>query len=133
MKNFILIIAVLVVSACASMPTVKSVAGTYTTMEDTTVRMVLLENGVVEAYADGKKHDVDGKWTLKNGEVVLTGQMVTTTETDGKTKVVKEGVGQIFLTIKSNGDLVSRLPEDAPHIPNAVNVNREVITFKKIK
>ena len=47
MKNIILLIAVMVLSACASMPTVKSVAGTYEGAEvGITVRLVFLENGV---------------------------------------------------------------------------------------
>ena len=44
MKNIILLIAVMVLSACASVPTVKSVLGTYERIEDgDTQRYVLLE------------------------------------------------------------------------------------------
>ena len=56
MKNFILLIAVLVVGACATTHTVKSVIGTYEAKKDgNTVKQVLLENGDLELYTNGKK------------------------------------------------------------------------------
>ena len=109
-----------------------SVVGEYEGKSGNTSKLVFLENGVLEAYDNGKKHDVDAKWTIKNGEVVITAPMATTAETGGKTKVVNESVRQFSLTIKSNGDLVPKI-EDAPQTPNAVNVKREVFTYKKIK
>ena len=71
MKNIILLVAVMVVSACASMPTVKSVAGTYEIKRgENTFRMVLLENGVVEGYINGENEVLEGKWKLtKEGEI----------------------------------------------------------------
>ena len=58
MKNLILLIAVMVIGACASMPAMKSVAGTYELKIDgDTYRSVLLENGIVESYKNGKKRE----------------------------------------------------------------------------
>ena len=65
-------IAVLVVSACASMPTMKSVAGTYEGKKDgDTYRVVLLENGIVESYENGERSgDFDGsEWKIADGEL----------------------------------------------------------------
>jgi len=74
MKNIILLIAVMVLSACASMPTMKSVAGTYELKEDgDTARLVLLKNGIAEGYENGKKSEEEGKWKLtKDGEIHIT-------------------------------------------------------------
>ena len=71
MKNIILLIAVMVVSACATTSTVKSVAGTYELKIDgDTYRSVLLENGIVESYKNGKKREEEGKWKIsKEGEL----------------------------------------------------------------
>jgi len=71
MKNIILLIAVLVVSACATTSTVKSVSGTYELKIDgDTYRSVLLENGIVESYKNGKKREEEGKWKIsKEGEL----------------------------------------------------------------
>ena len=75
MKNLILLIAILFIGACASMPTVKSVAGTYELKKDEfTLRYVLLENGVWEWYAFGKKQGVIPKnsivkWSIVDGEI----------------------------------------------------------------
>ena len=70
MKNLILLIAVIIVSACASVPTVESMAGTYEGKKDgDTYRTVLLENGVSEYYENGKKVE-EGKWSIsKEGEM----------------------------------------------------------------
>ena len=74
MKNIILLVAVVVVGACASMPTVKSGAGTYEYKEDGyTYRMVFLDNGISEVYINGKKREEEGKWKLtKEGELHAT-------------------------------------------------------------
>ena len=74
MKNIILLIAVMVLSACASMPTVKSVAWTYEAKEDgNTAKLVLLENGIVESYYNGKKDKRELKWSIsKKGELHVT-------------------------------------------------------------
>ena len=73
MKNFVLLIAVMVVSACASTPTIKSVAGTYEAKKDgDTFRVVFLENGNSEVYKNGKK-EAEGKWKLsKESEIHIT-------------------------------------------------------------
>ena len=71
MKNLILLIAVMVLSACASMPTVKSVTGAYEHKRgEDTFRMVFLENGISERYANGKKEEKEGKWKIsEEGEL----------------------------------------------------------------
>ena len=71
MKNIILLISVLIVSACASMPTAKSVVGTYEEKQDgDTYRLVLLENGISERYTNGKKEEKEGKWKIsEEGEL----------------------------------------------------------------
>ena len=70
MKNIILLIAVMVVSAYATTSTVKSVAGTYELKKDgDTYRGVLRENGISEGYINGKKYE-EGKWRIsKEGEM----------------------------------------------------------------
>jgi len=74
MKNIILLISVLVVGACASMPTMKSVAGTYEIkIGENTFRMVLLGNGISEGYKNGKKDELEHKWSIsKEGELHVT-------------------------------------------------------------
>ena len=74
MKNLILISAVVVLSACATTPTVKSVAGTYEFKKDgVTLRAVLLENGIVESYYNGKKDKRELKWKIsEEGELHFT-------------------------------------------------------------
>lgn len=73
MKNTLLLIAVLLVGACATTPTVKSVDGTYEIKEgERSFRMVLLENGICEGYKNGKKEDDDAKWELIDGEIHVT-------------------------------------------------------------
>ena len=74
MKNIILLIAVMVLSACASMPTMKSVAGTYEIKVDgDTFRLVLLENGNRKLYLNGKKQEGEHKWKIsKEGELHIT-------------------------------------------------------------
>ena len=75
MKNIILLIAVMVIGACASMPTMKSVAGTYEHKDDVnTGRFVFLDNGIAEGYHNGTKREEDGKWKIsKEGELHVTG------------------------------------------------------------
>jgi len=70
MKNLILLIAVLVVGACASMPTVKSVAGTYEGKNDDgdVIRILLLESGIGQGYTNGEK-DREGKWKIVGDEI----------------------------------------------------------------
>ena len=89
MKNLILLITVMVLSACASMPTVKSVAGTYERIEGgDTHRAVLLENGIVEGYVDGEKRGEEVKWELtKKGKIHVT----TPFEEVGVCRINKDG------------------------------------------
>ena len=113
MKNLILIIAVIVLSACASVPTMKSVAGTYERKYDNevTVRVVLLENGIVESYANGKKEEKDGKWKFtKEGEIHASND-------DGD-----------IVVLRINEDSSLTLIEAIEKAPN-----EEQVTLKKIK
>ena len=73
MKNTLLVIVVLLVSACATTPTMKSIVGTYAFKEDGyTFRMVLLENGIGEIYMNSEKGG-EGKWKItKEGEIHAT-------------------------------------------------------------
>ena len=48
--------------------TVKSVAGTYKRKDKDTWKVVLLENGIVESYGNGKL-TAEGKWKIVDGEI----------------------------------------------------------------
>ena len=74
MQKIILLITVMVLSACASMPAMKSVAGTYENTEGgSSDRFVFLENGAAEAYINGKKAEEEAKWEIsKEGELYVT-------------------------------------------------------------
>ena len=52
----------------------EKVVGTYEVKKDEdTHRAVLLENGIVESYYNGKKQEGEGKWKIsKEGEIHLT-------------------------------------------------------------
>ena len=66
-----MLVSVILLAGCAATPTVKSVAGTYEIKHDDgdTRRVVLLKNGIVESYTNGKK-DEEGKWKItKEGEL----------------------------------------------------------------
>ena len=67
--TLILLTSVILLGACATTPTIKSVAGEYKIME--TGRLVLLENGVLEAYENDKKEDKECKWKLVDGEILI--------------------------------------------------------------
>ena len=72
MKNTLLVIAVLLVGACATTPTVKSVSGTYEMKgkdAGRTLRYIFLENGVVEGYTKGERWK-EAKWSI-NKEVEI--------------------------------------------------------------
>ena len=83
MKNLILLVAVMVVGACASVPTVKSVAGTYEHTQKDTQRVyerVLLENGIMKDSFRFPKGSIErekvpyitkseAKWLIKNKEI----------------------------------------------------------------
>ena len=82
MKNIILLIAVMVIGACATTSTKpvkeltlrEKVVGTYEVkVEEDTHRGVLLENGIFEVYENGKKEEKEGKWKIsKEGELHVT-------------------------------------------------------------
>ena len=71
MKVLILLTSILLLGACATTPTMESVAGTYEMKKDgDTYRAVLLENGVFEEYENGKKEEIEHKWSIsKEGEI----------------------------------------------------------------
>jgi hypothetical protein len=77
MKTLILLTSILLLGACATTPTMKSVAGGYRgKMQNTqnlgsTIRMDLLKNGVVRAYMDGKDAGEEGRWKIQGGEVLI--------------------------------------------------------------
>ena len=64
----------MVVSAYATTSTVKSVTGAYEHKRgEDTFRMVFLENGISERYANGKKEEKEGKWKIsEEGELHIT-------------------------------------------------------------
>ena len=48
----------------------EKVVGEYEIKEDgNTGRLVLLENGIAEAYLNGKKAEDEGKWKIVDGEI----------------------------------------------------------------
>ena len=74
MRTLIVLTSIILLGACATTPTVKSVAGTYERIEGgDTHRAVLLENGIVEGYVDGEKRGEEVKWELtKKGKIHVT-------------------------------------------------------------
>ena len=108
----------MVIGACATTSTVKSVLGTYERIEDgDTERVVLLDNGIFEVYENGKKRS-EAKW-----------------------KLTKEGV--LHLTISDEGIFVCRINKDGS-ITMIARIDKddgkreeapkeEQMTFKKIK
>jgi len=107
MKNLILLIAVMVLSACATTSTMKSVAGTYELKKDgDTYRGVLLENGISEGYINGKKYE-EGKWRIsKEGEMHLSNSPVRGSVAKGYTEVCrinKDGSITLIAVIPKDG------------------------------
>ena len=98
MKNLILIIAVIVLSACASVPTIKSVAGTYEYKDDRNIaRFVLLENGNWEDLHTRDK----GTWEISiEGKLHIiyenSNVMVWRINEDSSITVI-ETIGRLFL------------------------------------
>ena len=69
MKNTLLLTAVLLLAACATVPTMTSVAGEYENKEGEDIyRCVFLENGVAYQYVNGKKEN-ELKWEIVDGEI----------------------------------------------------------------
>ena len=68
-KTLLILNALMLVGACASTPTMKDVFGTYELKEgETSIRIVLLENGKAEHYSNDKK-DVESRWELADAEI----------------------------------------------------------------
>ena len=68
MKYITLIIGLLVVG-CGKTAEEK-VAGTYEGKEgEDTIKFVLLENGILEFYRNGKKDEEEGKWSIVDREL----------------------------------------------------------------
>ena len=69
MNKILILIVVLVIGACATTPTMKSVAGEYENKEGEDIyRCVFLENGVAYQYVNGKKEN-ELKWEIVDGEI----------------------------------------------------------------
>ena len=74
----------------------EKVIGTYELKEDgNTERVVLLDNGIMELYKNGKKEDRDGKWKItKEGELQVTiadgGIIVFSINKDGSITAIAE-------------------------------------------
>ena len=50
--------------------TKEDVVGTYEAKKDgRTEGVIFLENGVIESYENGKKRELEAKWTIINGEI----------------------------------------------------------------
>tara|TARA_B110000196_G_C21050856_1_gene617290 strand:+ start:15 stop:683 length:669 start_codon:yes stop_codon:yes gene_type:complete len=50
--------------------TLEDVVGTYEAKKDgRTEGVIFLENGVIESYENGKKRELEAKWTIINGEI----------------------------------------------------------------
>ena len=79
MKYLLILITIMLVGGCATPLTPEqkqkalrdSAVGTYEEKQDgDTYRLVLLENGIVESYKNGKKREEEGKWKIsKEGEL----------------------------------------------------------------
>ena len=75
MKNIVLLIAVLVVSACATLtPEEKKIIGTYELkyLGDTHI-FVFCKRAILESYNNGRKQE-DHKWKIVDGELHLLHQ-----------------------------------------------------------
>ena len=71
MKNILLLTTIMFLGACATTPTMKSVAGTYERKDGDSDhnRRVFLDNGVAEYYINDIKQR-DDRWKItKNGEL----------------------------------------------------------------
>ena len=72
MKTLMLLTTILLLGACATTPTMKSVAGTYESVGHPHLyKLVFLENGAMENYVSGNKTD-ENKWEVVNGEIHVT-------------------------------------------------------------
>jgi len=124
MKNLILLIPVMVLSACATTSTKpvkeltlrEKVVGEYELTEDgVTYRTVFLKYGIAEYYINGENEVLEGKWKLtKEGELHAT-------DPDGDILVCR---------INKDGSitLIAGIPKDGERKDRA-----EGVTYKKIK
>jgi len=124
MKNLILLIPVMVLSACATTSTKpvkeltlrEKVVGEYELTEDgVTYRTVFLKYGIAEYYINGENEVLEGKWKLtKEGELHAT-------DSDGDILVCR---------INKDGSitLIAGIPKDGERKDRA-----EGVTYKKIK
>ena len=118
MKSLILLSTILLLGACATTPTMKSIVGTYEGKPYlTTVKLVFLENGKVESYKH-PQHPLKKKeatWKIVEKEVRVE-------EGKSLTKVLR---------IESNGDLT--VIADIRNGKRGDLANEKQIAFKKIK
>ena len=115
MKYITLIIGLLVIGCGNSAE--KKVIGEYELKEDgNTERVVLLDNGIMELYKNGKKDEVEHKWSIsKEGEIHAT-----------------DSEGDIFIfRINKDGSItaVARIDKDG----RDDKPKEKQRTFKKIK
>jgi hypothetical protein len=81
---------------CASTPTMKSVAGAYELISDNAAaspRVVLLDNGVFEAYRKNGNKSAEGKWKIVDGDihaVLEEGIAILMINTDGSITWIAE-------------------------------------------
>tara|TARA_B100001971_G_scaffold82762_2_gene76319 strand:- start:24 stop:293 length:270 start_codon:yes stop_codon:yes gene_type:complete len=71
MKNLLLVTAILLVGACATIPALEEkVVGTYETKDSkgNTWRLVLLDNGVAVGYGGSGRKD-ESTWKITDGEI----------------------------------------------------------------
>ena len=133
MKNLILLIAVLIVSACATTSTVKCVAGVYEIKVDEgrrikgvkqreAYRMVFLENGISEWYKNSDKR-AEAKWSIVNGELHIVDKYGDT----AVCRINKDGNITVIARINRDG-----IREDGTDIIQATTFTFGE-TFKRIK
>ena len=117
MKILTLMILGLMVVGCGNSAE-KKVIGEYELKEDgNTERVVLLDNGITELYKNGKKDEVEHKWSIsKEGEIHAT-----------------DSEGDIFI-LRINEDksitLIARIGRDGKREDYPKD---KQMTFKKIK
>ena len=97
-------------------------------IDENTVRMVFLDNGIVEAYRNGKKGEKDGKWKIsKDGELHVT-------DPDGNIlvyRINKGGSLTVIAGILKDGTALSMRLEGA--IGREDFPEERQFTFKRIK
>ena len=70
MRTLIVLTSIILLGACATTPTVKSVAGAYEGKNDDRdiIRILFHKNGVAQGYTNGEK-DREGKWKIIGAEI----------------------------------------------------------------